>query len=83
MHTVLHLHYSGVRNRTEQLPGLVKQCGFSATTQTNMMECFLKVKGEDKVAEEGGDRLAFHQREVGTWINMRKMALFLTRTINK
>ncbi len=56
---------------------------FSATTQTNMMECFLKVKGEDKVAEEGGDRWRFHQREVGTWINMRKMALFLTRTINK
>lgn len=55
----------------------------SVKTQTNMMECFLKVKGEDTVAEEGGDRLPFRQREVGTWINMRKMALFLTRTINK
>lgn len=82
MHTLLHLHYSGVWNGTVQLPGLVKQCGF-VTTQTNMMECFLKVKGEDTVVEEGGDRWPFRQREVGTWINMRKMALFLTRTINK
>lgn len=55
----------------------------SVTTQTNMMECFLKVKGEDTVAKEGGDRWPFRQREVGTWINMRKKALFLTRTINR